>query len=412
MPSLNASTSGVLTIKQARKEKGWTIDNPLWLEAASRILEPERDWEHGDVFASGVSLATWKRFLQGKNIDSNIFKVFCQILEINWENVVDRSLAKNPPVEIFTNSITHLQIPRIPLFFGRGLELEALIEKLIYGNYLVAITGMGGIGKTALAVKLVEVLLSKFTDRFAQVFWFSLQFNFPPANTPNYFPSFPPQSLVIFDGWDVMLGGERGGQYTTGYEFYQGYLRSLLQLNNSSCFILTSREQPQGLNLGMGTTIFPLGGLNEGAVELLQHHELIFDAEQWIVLVKNYGGNPLFLNMAANLIKELFAGNVGEFLASGTIIAGEFKPLVEQWLVNISSLEKNLLQTLATFPQGLTLNEVRSQLAENAATGDIFAAIVSLKRRALVETSKQNDGERFFLQPVILKCVQRYLIGC
>jgi len=135
-------------------------------------------------------------------------------------------------------------------------------------------------------------------------------------------------------------------------------------------------------------------------VELLQHHGLIFDAEQWIVLVNQYGGNPLFLKMAANLIHELFAGNVGEFLTSGTILAGEFEPLVTQWLKHISSLEQILLKCLATYPQGLTREEIQLELTNHASTGNILSALLSLKRRALVETLKVNT-QGFLFKPAI-----------
>jgi hypothetical protein len=153
--------------------------------------------------------------------------------------------------------------------------------------------------------------------------------------------------------------------------------------------------------------LFTFGWTDGRSDRALQHHRLIFDAEQWIVLVNQYGGNPLFLNMAANLIHELFAGNVGEFLALGTIMAGEFEPLVTQWFKHISSLEQTLLKCLATYPQGLTREEIQLELTSQASTGNILSALLSLKRRALVETLKVNTQEYFILQPVILKCVQR-----
>jgi len=98
---------------------------------------------------------------------------------------------------------------------------------------------------------------------------------------------------------------------------------------------------------------------------------------------------------------------VGEFLASDTIIAGEFAPLVTQWLEYISPLEQTLLKYLAKHPQGLSREEIQLQLNNHAATGNILVALLSLKRRALVETIKESTKERFFLHPVILKCVQR-----
>lgn len=80
MPSLKLSVTGVQIIKQARKEKGWTIDHPCWLEAASQILEPARNWENAEVFANGVSLFTWKRFLKGDAIDASVFKAILDFI--------------------------------------------------------------------------------------------------------------------------------------------------------------------------------------------------------------------------------------------------------------------------------------------------------------------------------------------
>jgi hypothetical protein len=396
MPSLKASPEGLQIIKQARKEQGWTIDNPMWLEVASTIIEPGRNWEDTEFFTSGVSLPTWKRFLKGDGIDASVFKVFCQILGLNWQDVVERPL--NSSLSVGT-----CEIPNIPLFFGRSAELATLTQKIAGGISLVAITGIGGIGKTALAVQLAKALQPKFS----QILWYSFHLNTPPRISS--VPVIAAQTLLIFDGWDGILGGERGGQYRLGYENYAEYLRSLVQMNNSSCVILTSREQPEGLNAltASGVEIFQLRGLEEDAVELLRYHRLIFNPSQWMVLVNQYAGNPLFLNMAANLINELFAGDVGEFLASGTIIAGEFAPLVNQWLEYISPVEQALLKYLVKHPQGLTREEIQLQLNNQATTGNLLAALLSLKRRALVETIKESNKERFFLQPVILKCVQR-----
>ncbi|AFY34701.1 hypothetical protein [Calothrix sp. PCC 7507] len=401
MPSLKLSLTGLQTVKQARQEKGWTIDNPLWLEAGSQILIPGRDWEHAEVFAPGVSLPTWKRFLKGDAIDSSVFKAFCQVLGLNWQDLIERSA--NLSVS------DHVQIPNIPLFFGRRYEMATLTQKIEQGTHLIAITGMGGIGKTALAAKLAVACES----RFQQILWFPVHLTLPKIDSLS---PLQPRTLLVFDGWDSILGGDgcdgrsySAGQYRPEYESYGKFVRSLVQTNHSSCVILTSREQPEGLNTlkSAGAVIFPLGGLMEGAIELLQHHQLTFDAQQWVALVNQYGGNPLFLNMAANFIHELFAGNVGEFLASGTLVASEFEPLVAQWLQQISPLEQTLIKRLATQAQGLTREEILLQLVSHASNGEILTALLSLKRRALVETMKNDVQERFFLQPVILKCVQR-----
>lgn len=78
---------------------------------------------------------------------------------------------------------------------------------------LIAITGMGGIGKTAVAAKLAAV--SKLS--FQQTLWFPLHLN-PP--TINSLPPLAPKTLLVFDGWDRILGGglrQRAGQYRLEY---------------------------------------------------------------------------------------------------------------------------------------------------------------------------------------------------
>ncbi|MFM6037895.1 MAG: hypothetical protein ACKO2Z_02760 [Sphaerospermopsis kisseleviana] len=226
MPSLKISQTGLQITKQARKEKGWTIDNPLWLEQTSQIIEPNCNWENAEVFAAGVSLATWKRFLKGDAIDASVFKAFCQVLGLNWQDLVERPL---------NSSIANTtQIPYIPLFFGRRYELATLSQAIEQRTPLIVITGIGGIGKTALAVKLAENRRS----HFQKTLWFSFHHNPPATDKP---PDLAPQTLLIFDGWDAILGGNRGGQYRAGYELYADFLRSVVQTSHDSCVMITSR---------------------------------------------------------------------------------------------------------------------------------------------------------------------------
>jgi transcriptional regulator with XRE-family HTH domain len=87
--TLKASQQGLVKIKQARREKGWSVNDFRWIELASQVLGV--CWEERGVFALGISEGTWKRFLSGKSsINTHAFKAFCQVLELNWEEVVDR----------------------------------------------------------------------------------------------------------------------------------------------------------------------------------------------------------------------------------------------------------------------------------------------------------------------------------
>ncbi|MEG3920959.1 NACHT domain-containing NTPase [Microcoleus sp. T3_A4] len=97
MTTLKASEEGLVKIRQARRERGSTIEDPKWLVEASQTLEPDRTWTEAGPYADGLSLPTWRRFLRGQEpIKANAFKAFCTVLQLNWEEIVDRPPPENP----------------------------------------------------------------------------------------------------------------------------------------------------------------------------------------------------------------------------------------------------------------------------------------------------------------------------
>ncbi|MEG4989176.1 NACHT domain-containing NTPase [Microcoleus sp. BR0-C5] len=107
MTTLKASEEGLVKIKQARREKGSTIEDPRWLVEASQKLDPDRTWTEAGPYADGLSLPTWRRFLGGREpIKAHAFKAFCTVLQLNWEEIVDRPRPENPqPPNLDINSV-------------------------------------------------------------------------------------------------------------------------------------------------------------------------------------------------------------------------------------------------------------------------------------------------------------------
>jgi AAA-like domain len=99
--TLKASTQGLEKIKHAREQKGLVIEDFKWLLEASKVLEPNIDWEDRGCFADGVSLSTFRRFLYGiKPIKAPAFQAYSQVLGLNCEELTEND-NQNPVASPF-----------------------------------------------------------------------------------------------------------------------------------------------------------------------------------------------------------------------------------------------------------------------------------------------------------------------
>ncbi|WP_009631162.1 AAA-like domain-containing protein [Synechocystis sp. PCC 7509] len=96
MLTFKASEAGLKRIKQARILSGWAIADSRWLVAASQIIDATTNWQQTDYYAVGISSGTWGRFLGGKEpIKAPAFKAYCQILELNWQEICEPNVNKS-----------------------------------------------------------------------------------------------------------------------------------------------------------------------------------------------------------------------------------------------------------------------------------------------------------------------------
>jgi hypothetical protein len=147
MPSLQASEQGKNQIRQARIFKGWNIDDPRWLKEASKVLEPNKLWTEEGKFAYRVSLATWKRFLQGKAIIVENFQAFSQVLGLNWQEICK-----------IDNVIDCFEIPREP-------QESRCYQTILQPGSILRIKAPQQMGKT----RMLNRVLGRFTNNDYQI---------------------------------------------------------------------------------------------------------------------------------------------------------------------------------------------------------------------------------------------------
>ncbi|MBW4607924.1 MAG: hypothetical protein KME22_12040 [Hassallia sp. WJT32-NPBG1] len=322
------------------------------------------------------------------------------------------------------------------VFYGRTEELVTLEQWIVNERCrLVAVLGMGGIGKTALSVKFSQ----QIQENFEYVIWRSLR-EAPPlqailanliqflsdeqvseANLPkslsdkvsrllDYLRNH--RCLLILDNAESILSsGTRSGKYREGYEGYGEFLRRVGEATHTSCLVLTSREKPKEVAFlegeGLPVRSLQLRGLKvvEGQ-EIFQVKGLSAAKNEWEVMVKRYAGNPLALKIVSTTIKDIFDGNVTEFLRQETAVFGDIRDLIEQQFERLSDLEKDIMYWLAINREPIALSELQKDMASPIPLPKLLEAVESLGRRVLVERSESL----FTLQPVLMEYVtQRFV---
>jgi WD40 repeat protein/transcriptional regulator with XRE-family HTH domain len=324
------------------------------------------------------------------------------------------------------------EAPDVLGFVGRTQELATLREWVLEGPCrLAAVVGMGGIGKTILAARLVQ----EVAPAFQRVFWRSLRDALPTSEWLGAAIGFlsdqqvvPPDgeaarfaallrllrdrhSLLVLDNFETVLEpGEHEARYRAGYAGYGRVLQTIGGGRHESCLVVTSREAPPELEVLPHDAVrtLHLGGLGVAeAQRLLADKHLQGSAPDWFALIDRFGGNGLALKVVGERIRELFAGDVGAFLDEGGagMVFGGIRRLLAEQIERGSALEQEVLRVLAVGREPMTLAQLLTELGSRIRRGAVLEAIEALRRRSLVERAEIAGPAAFTQQSVVLEYV-------
>ncbi|MDZ8226554.1 NB-ARC domain-containing protein [Nostoc sp. ChiVER01] len=329
----------------------------------------------------------------------------------------------------------------ITQFCGRTGELQTLEQWIVTERCrVVALLGIGGIGKSTLAVKLVQQIQTKFEV----VVWRSLQ-NAPPFE--EWLETVLPlllraqgedvavpssldgkllklrsglrqkRCLLILDNVETILSAGQSAQYRAGYESYGQLFKEIGGVPHQSCLLLTSREKPREIvpleGEQQAVRTFLLKGLNSEAGQELFRCKGNFAGtdSEWERLVTHYGGNPLALKLVAATTQDLFTGSIAEILnyvQQGFAVFDDIRDLLQHQFDRLSEIEQEMLFELAINREPVSLSKLNQDLVTQASRRRLPDAMQSLLRRSLIE----KEGEQFFLQPVVLEYATNRFVQC
>jgi hypothetical protein len=315
----------------------------------TQIIEPARTKKGFNKQASGwcrdanTSVATLKRFWSCQPIQREVFVKICEAVDVyNWEEIVDNNpTANNSKVDFFSYNDT---------WVGREELVAELTNKVHSSCRILMLLGITGIGKTALAERLVVELQedwlqrdwSKFvlenfeieqqTSDFASVAsrwlekWGQKITQEDRQDTQRLFNLLLKQLrenryLVLIDSLEnILKGNEEEGWNNFQDEWWVRFFESLLASEScQSRIILTSQDLPQEMPTRYQNFWHcqVLSGLTESErLELFEKTglEVGTDSQNKPYLERigaTYEGHPLALRVIAGEIgSKPFYGNV------------------------------------------------------------------------------------------------------
>jgi WD40 repeat protein len=383
----------------------------------------------------------------GADIQDSRYRAQLRALIRYWANIVNEKTGSLPLIQLqpfdeikyalknqqFTLPDHHIdwgEAPSREHFYGRQQELAKLEQWILADRCrLIAVLGVGGIGKSALTAQVAE----RIKDQFEYLFWRSLQ-NAPSLESllKDYLQFISEEKgknlpedvdgqiaqiiafmqehrcLIVLDNVESILqGGQSAGQYREGYESYRRLIMRIGEGKHQSCLFLTSREKLTELAQLEGETapvrVLLLDGLQQAeGQELLKDKGLLGSEKTWAELIRLYSGNPLALKLVSEPIRDVFGGDVARFLKMGEVVFGDISDLLDQQFTRLSELEREIMYWLAIEREAVSLDELHDDIVHLMAKGALLDGLRSLLRRSMIETSGTVG---FTLQPVIMEYV-------
>ncbi len=389
------------------------------------------------------------------------------VADVSEEGADLLSSSPSTPLLEVKKNVNWNDAPTLNLFRGREQSLDHLaqwISQAERSHQLLAICGIGGIGKSYLARKLAE----RVSEQFQVVVWVSAT-----QSPEDFLRSLLPiiqsghsaghsadadrlsalsmsaliaqfveclsqqRCLIVLDGFETLFNSyqtenahenqafiptfdakrrQQASSYRAGFEAYSEVLsavlapyRGLAENTSNSCLILTSREKPRELlsvpAQHSSAWLYTLSGLGNADVkELLESFELFASPADYKAITERYCGHPMALRIAANIVKDVFDGSIADFLDQEISVFDDLRGVLKTQFKRLPPIEQEVMYWLVVNHRPCTLTDLKKDIVSEDHKQNVLYTLQSLERRSLVEV-KHSGRISFHLHPMVSEYV-------
>jgi WD40 repeat protein len=297
-------------------------------------------------------------------------------------------------------------------FRGREAELGTLTQWIIEDRgRLLCLSGLPGVGKSWLAVKLAERVRGQFhrfiyedlrdrplpailVHRLLSRLAVQSEASAPLADQVDRLVQTLAvrPSLIVLDRTETLHCPQNlAGMYEPEFNDYQEVLGALASREHQSCLLWVGREVSRVMSAIAGSSCrrYVLTGLSPETIASLASWPEHIEASPaaWQQLSQDYGGVPALISRQIGRRLSSFGGRLDRCLAAFQQESHLLSPYTEAWLAPLSSLEWQVATWLAISRRPLS----RQQLGEYLGAPPLLAVLESLCDRGICRTLVQPD---------------------